>query len=1252
MPQLTLHFEMSAPDSTVARLAAGLNRVWRNTRESDPAVSQSEFFGCVLLDYDGHILERSPIRSCDAYLCCFVRWVIAYELERTAVWMRADDWPGRTPYEIAKRSHKRPPKPIRILFHDSTIIGNDQRLHVKYVWLDSIYLCAQDIHIAVNGHGATMADLKTIDKALAWKHNISAFSRMAYVNPNLIWSPDNGSSSPSLTIHFDNVDFDTARNVKRVALRAAAFKTPAHSYTYNLFSDSPPQVGDGCLRYMGLVAKFVLDGGTKTYREDRAPAHNVYHDIINKAANDELDWLSLFFGDDRGWHPISIVDYDSRQKSLCLNVDVLNVDNIEIWYQAERILANSPLRSEFVQVVADVTTLKREYRKKQNELDFANLSEGVVRELKYWIVAFITLQIRSQLDASRIRDIIESELMDLENLTSERIQAITNQIMAARRLPATESPAIQRLREKVAAEASKERYFTSKIIGEAARRVASEMYPRLQHQTEPIGIKEHVAAVMKRIVDGSTDFTIELQSSVLSVEEMDRLAMAFGLEPLAESEISEPLRCPSLEIYPHDPTSTEIRRFVAAQYEPYEPTTLRGNLVESLSLLWNVVTLPRCGLTAALMRFYFSPTLMAGTQSSSPHQPDEVAAERASKRALLNAVIFWPLLTAMIALAIVPLITGHATFSTDLWIATGATLMGLAGSLVCGPLFNVLGVGTGTVFIGLCFAVVQALLVRWCGGFQSLVHPPQQTDAFTTVVMGVIGMSASRIAGAAQKVVLLATPAIGIVATASRMNQPHSDEPDTRRSDARILAGAITGMLGGGCIGLVFLLFNVILKGVADQALRFCAAAVPIAAAAYGSSVWLRLNRLPARVRRTRSLLWGMGCAAMCGVLWYFALSNQGTPEGLFVCDLGTASFHAVFFTLSFAIGFRIAGWRAGTIAAAFEGVGGFVIANSILLSPMNILWLLIAAGAAVVEALLAWVTVCITEGSRNSAISDQGGGLDRVIGPDANKATRAAVSRIGSCLPPLTLAIAVGVLAAFHLHPAQMKVAARATHYFGIVLLFLFLFVSLVFQIESWSKMRRSHSLESLAITYHNWWVAVKLAPAPAALCILVGGLGLVNTSPDTGTLENGWLFWLIVSFSFFFFDGLTFYLPEISYRYAALRQAIRSGLTLDEYSTRHRTRFSELMLLVHALSFPFVFAIAAANPPNMWSPKSPFRWIYQHFDNIHNNRAHVAGVLVLVLVVGIAILLFRIFPLYNRVMFLRGVLSEEEPQTVEQQV
>jgi hypothetical protein len=35
--------------------------------------------------------------------------------------------------------------------------------------------------------------------------------------------------------------------------------------------------------------------------------------------------------------------------------------------------------------------------------------------------------------------------------------------------------------------------------------------------------------------------------------------------------------------------------------------------------------------------------------------------------------------------------------------------------------------------------------------------------------------------------------------------------------------------------------------------------------------------------------------------------------------------FHAVFFTLAWLIGYRIAGWRAGVAAAILEGVGGYV---------------------------------------------------------------------------------------------------------------------------------------------------------------------------------------------------------------------------------------------------------------------------------------------------------------------------------------
>ena len=48
---------------------------------------------------------------------------------------------------------------------------------------------------------------------------------------------------------------------------------------------------------------------------------------------------------------------------------------------------------------------------------------------------------------------------------------------------------------------------------------------------------------------------------------------------------------------------------------------------------------------------------------------------------------------------------------------------------------------------------------------------------------------------------------------------------------------------------------------------------------------------------------------------WLSLLANSGA----------TGMFHAVFFTLAWLIGYRIAGWRAGVAAAILEGVGGYV---------------------------------------------------------------------------------------------------------------------------------------------------------------------------------------------------------------------------------------------------------------------------------------------------------------------------------------
>ncbi len=690
-----------------------------------------------------------------------------------------------------------------------------------------------------------------------------------------------------------------------------------------------------------------------------------------------------------------------------------------------------------------------------------------------------------------------------------------------------------------------------------------------------------------------------------------------------------------------EPNDEDINLFLAYHYQPFERRNLTARFRESLPLLWHVLRMPREGFNTAHSLFHFATTLLVGWRTGRGEGPLDALYHRATRRGLLNAFLLWPVFTLAIGWVISAALLPHAPAATLLFVAGNSMLLGFAASLVCGPLFNILGVGAGGVCFGIAFAIVNSLLIRWTQSLDIVAGLARNADPFITVVAGVIGTSAPSITGAGQKLLLLLVPSVAIAATAWLMGNPRSDEPTQAPSDLRIIAGALAGLVGGIGIGAIMGLLRLLEVIGMNDALAFAIAAGVVGAICFGLCTWLRLNGMPAMQRLRRAVMLGTCYGALGSPLWLCALAMRGTPAGLFLIAPSTGYLHACYFTLSYSIGFRIAGKRAACLAAAAEGIGGFVVANSIFLSPANILWVLVAALATACIGFAVWFAVAIRQRAMHPVVSDEGEELQEldIVDEDRRRAAAdRAVRNLSNVLPPLVFIASLGVILMFHRPaPDLLPIATRAVHYTGIVLLFVFLVFGTFCQFETWSKLRRSAPLNSIAQTYRRWWVATKLMPAPAAICILVGGLGLVAATPSRGILEFGWLFWLIVGFSFFFVDGLTFYLPEICVRYATVQHAFQARMPVDLYNMRFRTRRSESMLLIHAISFPFVFALGAAKPDGLWVPQSSINWLYQHLEILRFERALVGAPIVLIFAVAAIVLLCRIHGLINHLKLLK---------------
>ncbi len=253
--------------------------------------------------------------------------------------------------------------------------------------------------------------------------------------------------------------------------------------------------------------------------------------------------------------------------------------------------------------------------------------------------------------------------------------------------------------------------------------------------------------------------------------------------------------------------------------------------------------------------------------------------------------------------------------------------------------------------------------------------------------------------------------------------------------------------------------------------------------------------------------------------------------------------------------------------------------------------------------------------------------GLLLVVKTGAGLSVPAATKRLANLIPPLVVFTLIPLFICLPVagNVPPPSIIVRAIHYFGIVLLFLFLLFGAYCLFEAWGRMwARDRGLGPLAATYRKWWVATRLLPAPAAICILASGLRLAYESP-LGSVSLGWMFWLITGFSFFFFDGLLFYLPEICFQNKAIHQALERGETLEEYRRKYRRPGREWMLLAHSVSFPFVFALGCAKPEALWRPEVIVDWL-QHLFPGGPGTPQFAQAAVLVLIVGVGLLVVRI--------------------------
>jgi hypothetical protein len=95
----------------------------------------------------------------------------------------------------------------------------------------------------------------------------------------------------------------------------------------------------------------------------------------------------------------------------------------------------------------------------------------------------------------------------------------------------------------------------------------------------------------------------------------------------------------------------------------------------------------------------------------------------------------------------------------------------------------------------------------------------------------------------------------------------------------------------------------------------------------------------------------------------------------------------------------------------------------------------------------------------------------------------------------------------------------------------------------------------------------------------LLCSGLRLIFETPGF-SVTVPYIFYMLVSFSFFFFDGLLFYRPQIS----RLKDAAQTALEANSNAASFRSSIAnvgrDLQLVIHFASFPFVFWFGYSKP------------------------------------------------------------------------
>ena len=288
----------------------------------------------------------------------------------------------------------------------------------------------------------------------------------------------------------------------------------------------------------------------------------------------------------------------------------------------------------------------------------------------------------------------------------------------------------------------------------------------------------------------------------------------------------------------------------------------------------------------------------------------------------VNAFVIWPLMTALSIVAIL-LACSKPGLPVLLWSSASGALLSVAGGLVCAAVLSIRACGAAGVVLGTAFGVVHGLIVLGNGGIGGIAKVVARSDAFTRIVGGLVAVDAPRSLGSslAWALVALGIPAIGIAYAAKLMARPLEVAEATKEVHPGIWRETMGALLGSSAGAGIFVLMKSteLLSRIVAGRSAFLIAYAFVNVLALACLFRLRVASA-LRVAMFTLVFWVSGSSLVVAALW----SPVGWPS-LLANSGATGMFHAVFFTLAWLIGYRIAGWRAGVAAAILEGVGGYV---------------------------------------------------------------------------------------------------------------------------------------------------------------------------------------------------------------------------------------------------------------------------------------------------------------------------------------